>query len=429
MNVSFITNVQFSHLSSLPSIPKTRIPRRHRLILHPRRHRLIPQRIPSRSLHCGCFLKSSTTQNETRRNENSVQVGGCPPTYISARGKVIAIGDLHGDLRKTIRALELANVIRQGNRGLPEWNGGNTVVVQLGDVLDRGDCEIGILMLLRELHDQAKNHGGGVYTLNGNHESLNVCGNFRYVTPGAFSESQVVAGMTGKKLSFNWEDQVQARMSLYSPGGLLACELAKNPTVLVVNDTIFAHGGLLPVHVNYGLERINQEMSAWMKGDITPTGSKSTPPYIAMGGPNSILWNRTLGQERFDTSYDKYYACSMVKSVLKKVKAKRLVLGHTPQITGCNSECDGQLWRADVGMSKGVLNAEPQVLTIDKNQSGETQIKVIRSKPRNLSLVRQPKKSSNIQRALGFGVSTISVQHKKIKWMSETLVSKVTTEV
>ncbi len=28
----------------------------------------------------------------------------------------------------------------------------------------------------------------------------------------------------------------------------MAMELAKNPTVLVVNDTAFAHGGLLPVH-------------------------------------------------------------------------------------------------------------------------------------------------------------------------------------
>ena len=28
----------------------------------------------------------------------------------------------------------------------------------------------------------------------------------------------------------------------------MAMELSKNPTVLVVNDTVFAHGGLLPEH-------------------------------------------------------------------------------------------------------------------------------------------------------------------------------------
>lgn len=38
----------------------------------------------------------------------------------------------------------------------------------------------GVVMLLRELHKQAQAEGGAVYMLNGNHESLNVSGNFRY---------------------------------------------------------------------------------------------------------------------------------------------------------------------------------------------------------------------------------------------------------
>lgn len=32
-----------------------------------------------------------------------------------------------------------------------------------------------------------------------------------------------------------------------------------------------------------------------------------------------------------------------------------------PQQQGLNSECDGMVWRVDVGMSSGVLNAMPQV--------------------------------------------------------------------
>lgn len=31
------------------------------------------------------------------------------------------------------------------------------------------------------------------------------------------------------------------------------------------------------------------------------------------------------------------------------------------QLGGANCECDGKVWRVDVGMSSGVLNAEPQV--------------------------------------------------------------------
>lgn len=47
----------------------------------------------------------------------------------------------------------------------------------------------------------------------------------------------------------NWDNQARARLRLYSPGGAMARELAKNPTVLVVNDIVFCHGGLLPQQV------------------------------------------------------------------------------------------------------------------------------------------------------------------------------------
>jgi hypothetical protein len=32
------------------------------------------------------------------------------------------------------------------------------------------------------------------------------------------------------------------------------------------------------------------------------------------------------------------------------------------QTNGANCECSGRVWRMDVGMSKGVLDAPPQVL-------------------------------------------------------------------
>ena len=54
-------------------------------------------------------------------------------------------------------------------------------------------------------------------------------------------------------------------------------------TVLIVNDTMFAHGGVLMGHVQYGLERINAEVSAWMRGDRLGDGSRAPPPFLAMG--------------------------------------------------------------------------------------------------------------------------------------------------
>lgn len=77
-----------------------------------------------------------------------------------------------------MRCLELAGVAEFPN-GIPIWTGGDTAVVQLGDILDRGDAEIATLMLLRQLGRQALEQGGAVHILNGNHESLNVCGDFR----------------------------------------------------------------------------------------------------------------------------------------------------------------------------------------------------------------------------------------------------------
>lgn len=122
--------------------------------------------------------------------------------------------------------------------------------------------------------------------LNGNHESLNICGDFRYgtntssliraafrqgkliiysvsallllfldislmscryVTPGAFIESAMYAGLSESDLK-DWSLLAKVRYAVYRPGGPMAMDLSQNPTVLVVNDTAFVHGGLLPAH-------------------------------------------------------------------------------------------------------------------------------------------------------------------------------------
>eukprot|EP00850_Spirogloea_muscicola_P004732 SM000020S06082 [mRNA] locus=s20:952356:952818:+ [translate_table: standard] len=71
----------------------------------------------------------------------------------------MAVGDLHGDWRQARAALQLADVLGPGDR----WTGGSSIVVQLGDVLDRGDDEIAILSLLHHLDFEARQQGGAVY--------------------------------------------------------------------------------------------------------------------------------------------------------------------------------------------------------------------------------------------------------------------------
>jgi hypothetical protein len=57
-------------------------------------------------------------------------------------------------------------------------------LLQVGDLLDRGDHEIPLLYWLERLRRQAAAAGGALHVLNGNHETMNVAGQYRYVTRG-----------------------------------------------------------------------------------------------------------------------------------------------------------------------------------------------------------------------------------------------------
>ena len=322
-------------------------------------------------------------RGETRRGTATEATGAgeaYPELRVKAPGRVVAIGDLHGDIGQARRALRLAGVLEDGDDGVnPKWVGGNATLVQLGDILDRGDDEIGILILLQKLDKEAKKAGGAVYVMNGNHEVLNISGDFRYVTRGAFGEttrfSQHLVKLFGDKFrdAFGideedaWTRQSKARIGLFSPGGPLAQQLSMHHTVLIVNDTVFVHGGLVPRHVEYGLDKLNRAVSDWMRGKEIKDDETRTALGMAIGGVrDSIVWHRGYGTENFATNQDRSSSCELLEKTLGMIDgANRMVVGHTPQLGGANCECDGKIWRIDVGMSFGVLGAEPQVLEID----------------------------------------------------------------
>ena len=90
-----------------------------------------------------------------------------PLTYPAAK-RLVAIGDIHGDLGGARAALKAAGAIDDKD----QWIGGDLVVVQTGDVLDRGDDESKIIELLEKLSTDAKSAGGAVIQLIGNHELI-----------------------------------------------------------------------------------------------------------------------------------------------------------------------------------------------------------------------------------------------------------------
>ena len=69
---------------------------------------------------------------------------------------------------------------------------------QVGDLLDRGDAEIPLLYWLEQLRRQAAAAGGALHVLNGNHETMNVAGQYRYVTRGGMHKWVLRYGGCGR---------------------------------------------------------------------------------------------------------------------------------------------------------------------------------------------------------------------------------------
>ncbi|GAA96753.1 uncharacterized protein L969DRAFT_97102 [Mixia osmundae IAM 14324] len=94
------------------------------------------------------------------------------------RRRIVAIGDLHGDLNHAVRTLRNIEVINEHNH----WIGKSTILVQTGDIVDRGKDTIALYHFFETLRSQAAEVGGQVVSLMGNHEMMNAMGDWRYVT-------------------------------------------------------------------------------------------------------------------------------------------------------------------------------------------------------------------------------------------------------
>ncbi|XP_047150986.1 shewanella-like protein phosphatase 2 [Vigna umbellata] len=188
------------------------------------------------------------------------------PTRLPSPPRLVAIGDLHGDLEKSKQALRLAGLIDTDD----VYIGGSATVVQVGDVLDRGGDELKIFYFLEKLKREAARSGGRIITMHGNHEIMNVEGDFRFATESGIEEFRVwwewfqVGNkikslchglekpndpMRGVPSSFRgvrkeFHDGFRARVAALRPNGPIANRfLSENVTVLVVGDSIFVHSG------------------------------------------------------------------------------------------------------------------------------------------------------------------------------------------
>ena len=79
------------------------------------------------------------------------------------------------DIQNARKVLRMAKIIDESRN----WIAGTDVLVQTGDIVDRGAYALDIYKIMRKLRGQASAAGGEVVSILGNHEVMNAIGDWR----------------------------------------------------------------------------------------------------------------------------------------------------------------------------------------------------------------------------------------------------------
>ncbi|ORX65141.1 Metallo-dependent phosphatase, partial [Anaeromyces robustus] len=256
--------------------------------------------------------------------------------------RTIAIGDVHGDFNKFERVLRHAKLIDEND----DWIGTDSILVQVGDLTDRGPDFKQIIDLLIKLRAQAKEKGGIVYMMLGNHELYDMQAGYFML---AKSDIDAFGGLAAREKAISMEGEY---------GKLLRTDM--NVT-LVVDDTLFVHGGLTYEFAVRGIDEINKHAHEILTN--APAFDDILNNYYRKGQTHPLytdpLFDMTNGP-----LWSKYYintpeeeSCPELEKVLKVTKAKRMIIGHTVQEYGhINTKCNNKLILIDVALSKCLGN-------------------------------------------------------------------------
>ena len=103
------------------------------------------------------------------------------------------------------------------------------------------------------------------------------------------------------------------------------------------------HGGLELKHLDMDLHQINVATNEWLRGI-------SERPYL-IDHEDSPIWNRSFSAPGDRPITEKN--ARKLEQVLSAMGARRMIVGHTPQIGGINSfvtELGYEVWRTDTGI-------------------------------------------------------------------------------
>ncbi len=144
-----------------------------------------------------------------------------------AAPRIVAVSDIHGQYDLLVRLLRAHRVIDAQDH----WTLGTDTLVVAGDVFDRGPQVTEAFWLLYRLQQQAAAAGGAVHFVLGNHETMVLYDDLRYVNPKDLRSAQLLG---------------RSYPELYAADSVIGQWLRTRPVLLRVGDTLFLHGGIAP---------------------------------------------------------------------------------------------------------------------------------------------------------------------------------------
>jgi hypothetical protein len=271
----------------------------------------------------------------------------------SAPARIVAIGDVHGGDAPFTAILQRTGLIDAERR----WIGGNAVLVQTGDVTDRGAGVRASLDLLMALEPQASKAGGRVRMALGNHEVMNMLGEMRDATPEIFA-------------SFGGERAYREAMG---PKGRYGKWLRSHPAIIKIDDSLFMHAGINPDITTDSIDALNahirQQIAGWDQGVADLERDELVRPLapfeevvgaaagaklrLADVGNTHLLHPDGLFWFRGYNTWTEAEGAEKVQGLLRRYKVKRLVTGHSVQRDGIRERFGGALYLIDTGMLGG----------------------------------------------------------------------------
>lgn len=293
--------------------------------------------------------------------------------------RIVVIGDLHGDYAKFADILHDAGLADEHG----DWIGGQTHLVQLGDVPDRAPNTRQILDELMRLEPQARRAGGYVHALIGNHEAMNMEGDLRYTTPGEFAafadrnsarlrnqyyqrtvsylRAHPPAGGPPPTFDAAYRAQWEAAHPLgfvehaaaWAPTGVYGRWVTGHDAVIRINDMLFMHAGLGPGFSTANRDTMNNAVRAALRDH-----PEAAYPDIETN-QNGPLWYRGLALNPESSEQ------ANLDSVLSAQGVTRVIVGHTKRASTVLPRFNGHVLLTDIAVPSGFT--DPHAYLIIEN--------------------------------------------------------------